>query len=85
MGQRRGSQGSLAQAWEWVWPSHRNLGRYIQSPFLGRDLEGVLGGVCEAVAISCTLLLCSLKRGQRDMQIPEETEAGDYRPGGWGG
>lgn len=27
-----------------------NVCRYIQSPFQGRDLEGVLGGVCEAVA-----------------------------------
>lgn len=41
--------GSLAQAWEWVWPSHRNVCRNIQGPFQGRDLEGVSGGVCEAV------------------------------------
>lgn len=64
-----------------------NVCRSIQSPFQGRDLEGVLGGVCEAVAkqLHTVALLCSLNRGQRDMQITKETEADDYRPGGWGG
>lgn len=32
----------------------------------------------------CTLLLCSQNQETKGHAIPKETEASDYRPGGWG-
>lgn len=86
LGQRTGFQDSLAQAWEWVWPGHSS-GMCVGT-FRARSREEIWRvcwvGCARLLPSSCTPLLCSLNRGQRDMQIPEETEAGDRRPGGWG-
>lgn len=56
------------------------------SLFRGRDFEGVLGGGVTLLLSGCTLLLCSLNQGlEGHANHKGHWEAGEHRPGGWGG